>query len=467
MNNFSITNLKSLENDNDAIHKKYLMEQLNLIEVNKEHLKERINDVKRFFKRQMNNKDFIDDTKLQQEVTSLKSFIQKELVNIVNKTELISLISKLEDKIAKQKLNIQQLIDNIPDEDTFQQELNALETKLNSELQKDLTNIKQQIQNIDIVIQQQIQNIDDSEIKTYIQQQIQNIDDSVIQQQITTINNLVLKQDKNILALEKKFLKKESYYFKLPFGVMGVHDDPSITDNIDKSKDYEYKKYGFTANIRVYSVPNYVIYPKNIFNSDGYDDRYPIFFNFRGKLIIEINFPFQFINGTENVETKELEINDENTKRDHLYEIKTSGKYIDRFRMLITPDNEEDELSLSNFDMLLETESPPSASIIRNPRPQKEIINYQFLRATDFEYVKLYFVVNDIFTSIDIHKSQQQQNFLIRDDAFVTMFFNIDTKPKFSVHLNKINDLKEQISLVNMQFLFNKQKVTLSQVHLI
>ncbi|ESP04659.1 hypothetical protein LOTGIDRAFT_170630 [Lottia gigantea] len=174
----------------------------------------------------------------------------------------------------------------------------------------------------------------------------------------------------------------------------------------------------------------------------------------------------QFINGTKNVETKELEINDENSKPRHLYEIKTSGKYIDRFRMLIIPDNEEDELSLSNFDMLLETETPPSASIIRNPEPQKEIINYQFLRATDFEYVKLYFVDNDIFTSLDIHKSQQQQNFLIpikRDDASVDMILNI-SKPKFSVHLNKVNDLKEQIFLVNMRIF---SKVALSEIHLI
>ncbi|ESO85700.1 hypothetical protein LOTGIDRAFT_155191 [Lottia gigantea] len=248
-------------------------------------------------------------------------------------------------------------------------ELNAL----NSELQKELRNIKQQIENID-----------DSEIKTYIQQQIQNIDD-----------NLVLKQDKNIVALEKKFLKKESYYFKLPFGVMGIHNDPSINDNIDKSKDYEFKKYGFTANIRVYSVPNYIIYPNNIFDSDE-DDYQLIFFDFRGKLIIEINFPFQvkvdsiffrqnsrmskkfnarkvlqFINGTKNVETKELEINDENNKPRHLYEIKTSGKYIDRFSMLIIPDNEEDQLSLSNFDMLLETETPP-LSIVRNPNHKKK-----------------------------------------------------------------------------------------------
>ncbi|ESO97660.1 hypothetical protein LOTGIDRAFT_152751 [Lottia gigantea] len=106
MNNFSITNLKSPENDNDAIHKKYLREQINSIEVNKNHLEDKISNVKRFFKRQLNNKDFIDDTKLQQEVTSLKSFIEEQLVNVANKTELqnlIYLISKLEDKIAKQK----------------------------------------------------------------------------------------------------------------------------------------------------------------------------------------------------------------------------------------------------------------------------------------------------------------------------------------------------------------------------
>ncbi|ESP01364.1 hypothetical protein LOTGIDRAFT_157540 [Lottia gigantea] len=54
------------------------------ITVNKEHLKERIGDVKRYFKRQINNKDFIDDTKLQQEVTSLKRFIEEQLLNVVD-----------------------------------------------------------------------------------------------------------------------------------------------------------------------------------------------------------------------------------------------------------------------------------------------------------------------------------------------------------------------------------------------
>ncbi|ESO99876.1 hypothetical protein LOTGIDRAFT_173478 [Lottia gigantea] len=190
-----------------------------------------INKAKPYFLDQIGDtlQDYIDDTKLQQEVTSLKNFIQQQLVNVVDETQLqtlSSLISNLDDKITKQKIDLKQLIANINpgiSEDKLQREL----TEFKTELQKELTNIQQ---NIDIVIQQQ--SIDDSEIKTYIHQQIQNIDDSVIQQQITTINNLVLKQDKNIVALEKKFLKKESYYFTLPFRSLS-YEDASITDNID------------------------------------------------------------------------------------------------------------------------------------------------------------------------------------------------------------------------------------------
>ncbi|ESO97664.1 hypothetical protein LOTGIDRAFT_152753 [Lottia gigantea] len=291
-----------------------------------------------------------------------------------------------------------------------------------------------------------------------------------VKNKITTINNLVLKQDKNIVALEKKFLKKESYFFNLPFGNLS-NKDASITDNIDKSKDYEFKKHGFKLNIRVFSPSNF-LHPYDIFNSDYLPD-----FTFKGKLVIEINFPIQvkvdliffkqlsqfssnkkfnarkvlqFINDTENVETKQFVINDENNKVDHLYEIKTNGQYIDRFRMLIIPDKENNYLSFCDFDMIWGTETPPSVSIIRNPEPQKKDISfYEFLRATDFEYVKLYFVNDGKFTSIDIHKSQQQKFFLIIDDAYVNISIFI-RKPKVSVQLNKINDSKEQISLVIM-----------------
>ncbi|ESO92975.1 hypothetical protein LOTGIDRAFT_162002 [Lottia gigantea] len=188
MNNLKLIE-SPLEIDNDAVHKKYLLDQINSIEVDKNHLEDKISDAKRYFKHQ--------------QVTSLKSCIQQQLVNVVNKIQLQNLsssISQLDDNITKQK------IDNIAapgkNEDTFQQELTALETKFNTELQKELTNIIQLIQNIDdseikTYIQQQIQNIDDSEIKTYIQQQIQNIDDSeiktYIQQQIQNIDDSEIK----------------------------------------------------------------------------------------------------------------------------------------------------------------------------------------------------------------------------------------------------------------------------------
>ncbi|ESO98148.1 hypothetical protein LOTGIDRAFT_174324 [Lottia gigantea] len=68
----------------------------------------------------------------------------------------------------------------------------------------------------------------------------------------------------------------------------------------------------------------------------------------------------QFINGTKNVEIKEYESNDENNKGDLLNEIKTSGKYKNRFRMLIIQDKKNYQLYLGSFNMILETESPPS-----------------------------------------------------------------------------------------------------------
>ncbi|ESO85535.1 hypothetical protein LOTGIDRAFT_155020 [Lottia gigantea] len=100
MNNFTITNLKLPENDYDAVHKKYLMDQLNLIKVNKEHLKERTGDVK-------------------------------------------------DDKITKQKIDLKQLIANI-NPGISEDKLTTLETKLidNSEIRKQRVGIKQQLLNV-------------------------------------------------------------------------------------------------------------------------------------------------------------------------------------------------------------------------------------------------------------------------------------------------------------------------------
>ncbi|ESO85886.1 hypothetical protein LOTGIDRAFT_167640 [Lottia gigantea] len=222
--------------------------------VNKEHLKERIGDVKRYFKRQNNNKDFIDDTKLQQEVTSLKSFIEEQLLNVVDKTQLqplSSLISNSDDKITKQKVDIKQLIANI----------NPVFRVRNTEC--------------------------------------------------------------------------------IPTG----------------ETIYQLEGYGFILKIKVFSYISGNI--KNIFDDSGN-------FNFRGKSLIlfpvkdkidSIFFShpsnyfnarkiFEFINGGEYVENKDLEVNDENNKPNHMYEIKTNEKYTDTFRLSIIPDNDNDILSI-------------------------------------------------------------------------------------------------------------------------
>ncbi|ESO92898.1 hypothetical protein LOTGIDRAFT_162377 [Lottia gigantea] len=120
-------------------------------------------------------------------------------------------------------------------------------------------------------------------------------------------------------------------------------------------------------------------------------------------------------------------------------------------------------MTIGDFDMILKTESSPSMNIIRNPTPQKPhtIKIYTFLRRLDFEYVK-----PDLFTSIDIHKSQQDKEFILFSSIIerhegdsnkevggiytcrCSIEINIE---KFTVHLNKINDSKEEISLVSVK----------------
>ncbi len=47
-----------------------------------------------------------------------------------------------------------------------------------------------------------------------------------------------------------------------------------------------------------------------------------------------------------------MEVNDENNKPNYMYEIETNRKYIDTFRMPIIPDNDNDILSIGDFDMI-------------------------------------------------------------------------------------------------------------------
>ncbi|ESO95917.1 hypothetical protein LOTGIDRAFT_175027 [Lottia gigantea] len=104
MNNFKVTNLKSPENDNDAVHEKYLREQINSIEVNKNHLEDKISNVKRFFKRQLNNKNVVNDTKLQQEVKVDSIFFRQNprFSNKFNNKKVLQFINGTENVESKE-----------------------------------------------------------------------------------------------------------------------------------------------------------------------------------------------------------------------------------------------------------------------------------------------------------------------------------------------------------------------------
>ncbi|ESO91822.1 hypothetical protein LOTGIDRAFT_163184 [Lottia gigantea] len=306
MNNFKITNLKFPGNDNDAVNKKYLLDQINAIQIDKDHVENRITDVKRYFRR--NIKNYVDEPKLQHELTSLKRLIQ------VDKTsQLQSLISKLDDEITKVKVN------------------------------------------------------------------------KIVFKQISAVN---------------------------PVKHLSFFNDGNLEETI--------------------------------------------------RLI---------------------------DKRDWLYEIETkNGKYVDTFNMEV--ENNKNIIGIKDLDMILETENPPSTKIIKNPTPLQESSSYEFLRSTDFEYVKLYFALGGKYTSIDVHKSQQEREFIVylsfaedfdfelKASGFIFRAkINIEKeKRKYSYHLNE-DHTKKEMSLVRVNvFILNIQKYNnagilegfgLSEIHLI
>ncbi|ESO91456.1 hypothetical protein LOTGIDRAFT_153900 [Lottia gigantea] len=129
-------------------------------------------------------------------------------------------------------------------------------------------------------------------------------------------------------------------------------------------------------------------------------------------------------------------------------------------------ENDKDIIGIKDLDMILEAENPPSTNIVKIPRRlhvhgKIESTSHEFLRTTDFEYVKLYFVLGGKYTSIDVHKSQQEREFIVHlsfaegsDSIFEVGGFisrakiNIEKeKIKYSYHLNE-DHTKKEMSLV-------------------
>ncbi|ESO99337.1 hypothetical protein LOTGIDRAFT_158423 [Lottia gigantea] len=253
-------------------------------------------------------------------VEQIGDTLQEQLLNVVDKTQLqplSSLISNLDDKITKQKIDLKQLIANI-NPGISEDKLTTLESKLidNSEIQKQIVGIKQQLLNV--VDKTQLENL-----KSFISK----LDDKITKQKID------LKQliDNIKPGISEDTWQKESTALETKFKTELQKELTNIKQQIE--------------NILIIVKVDSIFFTQKSETSNQFNAH---------KVL-------QFINGRENVEAKEFEINDENTKVfPHLYEIKTNGKYIDRFRMLILPDNEDEVFGLGKFHMMLETETPPS-----------------------------------------------------------------------------------------------------------
>ncbi|ESP04145.1 hypothetical protein LOTGIDRAFT_176361 [Lottia gigantea] len=163
-------------------------------------------------------------------------------------------------------------------------------------------------------------------------------------------------------------------------------------------------------------------------------------------------------------------------KRDQEIETK-NGKYVDTFKMEV--ENDKDNIGIKDLVMILETENPPSTNMIKIPPSfiipahipgPIESSSHEFLRTTDFEYVKLYFALGEKYTSIDVHKSQQEREFIVHlsfaEDSILegggfifSAKINIEKeKIKYSYHL-KEDHMKKEMSLVRVNVVtFNTRK---------
>ncbi|ESP04579.1 hypothetical protein LOTGIDRAFT_170671 [Lottia gigantea] len=387
MNNFKITNLKFPGNDNDAVNKKYLLDQ---IQIDKDHVENRINDVKRYLRR--NIKNLVNEPKLQQELTSLKRLIQ------VDKTsQLQNLISKLDDKITKVKIDVQRLID-IPNvnEDRLKRKLTALERKLGELLAE----------------------LDKTADKTELQNSISNLNEKIAKQK-SDVQDII-----NTLPIDKDTLKQQLTAL-----------DTKITDELEKEVEFPMK-------VKVNKV---------VLKQTGRTRTHISLFN-DGNL--EENISFYNKNNYE-IETK-------------------NGKYVNTFKLEVE-NNDISRIQIKDLDMILETENPPSSNIVKVPRRlhvhgKIDSSSHEFLRTTDFEYVKLYFALGEKYTSIDVHKSQQERDFILHlsfaEDSILEgggfIFrakINIEKeKIKYSYHLKEDHTKKEMsLVLVNV-FTFNTRK---------
>ncbi|ESO90229.1 hypothetical protein LOTGIDRAFT_175830 [Lottia gigantea] len=202
-------------------------------------LDDKITKVKIDVQRLIDNPN-VNEGRLKRKLTALERKLGEllaELDKTADKTELQNSISNLNEKIAKQKSDVQDIINTLPiDKDTLKRQLTALDTKITDELEKEVG-----------VIKNFLQNKFRDDMKNYIKEQVNLL--------VSRIHDDFLRQEKKLSKLEA-IVTDKSYYFNLPFE----------SDTVFNRKDQIYKsnKYGFKAEIKVGSL----VYgePKNVFD---------------------------------------------------------------------------------------------------------------------------------------------------------------------------------------------------------
>ncbi|ESP02401.1 hypothetical protein LOTGIDRAFT_172059 [Lottia gigantea] len=183
----------------------------------------------------------VNEDRLKRKLTALERNLGEllaELDKTADKTELQNSISNLNEKIAKQKSDVQDIINTLPiDKDTLKRQLTALDTKITDELEKEVG-----------VIKNFLQNKFRDDMKNYIKEQVNLL--------VSRIHDDFLRQERKLTKLEA-IVTDKSYYFNHPFESDTVFDE--------KDQIYKSNKYRFKAEIKVGTLAYGE--PKNVFLS--------------------------------------------------------------------------------------------------------------------------------------------------------------------------------------------------------
>ncbi|ESP02296.1 hypothetical protein LOTGIDRAFT_172175 [Lottia gigantea] len=314
---------------------------------------------------------------------TFKEKLQRALIVKLLKAKLKLDEDHVENRINDVKRYLRRNIKNLVDEPKLQQELTSLKRLIQvdrtSQLQNLISKLDDKITNVKIDVQRLIDNpnVNEDRLKrklTVLERKLGELlaeldktaDKTELQNSISNLNEKIAKQKSdvqdiiNTLPIDKDTLKQQLTAL-----------DTKITDELEKEVEFPMK---VKVNKVVFKQGGRAVKHISLFNDGNLEE------NIR---LIDIR--------NQEIETK-------------------NGKYIDTFKMEVE-NKDINRFRIKDLDMILETENPPSTNIVQVPRHlqvpgKKESSSHEFLRTTDFEYVKLYFALGEKYTFINVNKKE-------------------------------------------------------------